>query len=265
VSAGLFAALLLPFKFIAIIPGFSSLRIGSSLPPLFGLMFGPAGAWGAAIGNLIADVFGGTFSTGSFFGFWGNFLFGYVFYKLWGNLGPLSSGEEPNMRSVRQLVEFWVIAFVASAVLGAFIAWGLEILGIFPFAVIAPTGPLNQFFIPAIITPPLLYLVYPRIKEMGLLYPQVMDPSDLPDVSRRRQTLSAVGILVFSIVWLVAGMAISVSQGGRIPYVHEQVAQAPTSQLSIVFGAVMFVLLLVPLVASGSRMRELLDLAVRES
>jgi energy-coupling factor transport system substrate-specific component len=260
VSAALFAALLLPFKFITVIPGFSSLRIGSSLPPLFALMFGPAGAWGAAIGNLIADIFGGTLSAGSFFGFWGNFLFGYVFYKLWGNLGALSSGVEPDMRenTGRQLLEFWVIAFASSAALGALIGWGLELLGILPFTVIAPTGPLNQFFIPAIITPPLLYLIYPRVKEMGLLFPMVMNPEDIGDVPRRRQVLSAYGILVTSIVWLVVGLAIGISQGGRVPILDANPAAGSGSQTVVIFGAVMLVALLIPVLTAGTRLPDLI-------
>ena len=81
-TAGIFAAILIPFKGIPLIPGLTELRPANVIPVVFGLLFGPAGAWGAAFGNLIGDFFG-TLGVGSFFGFWGNFLAAYLTYKLW--------------------------------------------------------------------------------------------------------------------------------------------------------------------------------------
>ena len=83
-TAALFAAILIPFKGIPLIPGHTELRPANVIPVVCGLLFGPAGAWGAAFGNLIGDFFG-TLGIGSFFGFWGNFLAAYLPYKLWQN------------------------------------------------------------------------------------------------------------------------------------------------------------------------------------
>ena len=90
--AGLYAALLIPFKGFVLIPGVTEFRPASALPVVMGLLFGPAGAWGSAIGNLIGDFFG-SLGVGSLFGFFGNFIFAYVPYKIWTNLGlvPISS------------------------------------------------------------------------------------------------------------------------------------------------------------------------------
>jgi energy-coupling factor transport system substrate-specific component len=260
VSAAVYAAVLIAFKFVQIVPGFASLRIGNMFPPMFALMFGPAGAWGAAIGNAIADVFGGTLTLGSFFGFFGNFFLGYTYYKLWGNLGPLSSGDEPFMSSLKQLGEFWVITLVAASVLAAFISWGLTVLGFFPFVVIAVTALLMHFIIPSILTPPVMYLVYPRVKEIGLLYPEVMDPDDLRSVAPGRQQTAAIGILAVALVWEFLGIGISVSQGGRIPYIQGSVAEIGTSQISIIFGAVMLVLLLGFFLMAGERLPSMIGL-----
>jgi energy-coupling factor transport system substrate-specific component len=49
--AGLYAALLIPFKALALIPDITEIRPASVLPVVFGLLFGPAGAWGVTIGN----------------------------------------------------------------------------------------------------------------------------------------------------------------------------------------------------------------------
>ena len=78
----LYACLLVPFKPFPIVPGYTEFRIADFIPPLAGVLFGPAGAWGAAFGNLGADFFG-TLTLNSAFGFVGNFLFAYVAYRIW--------------------------------------------------------------------------------------------------------------------------------------------------------------------------------------
>src|SRR5499426_4214323 len=81
-SASLYAAILIPFKVMPIIPGVTELRPANAVPVVCSFLFGPAGAWGAAIGNLIGDFFGGI-GPGDFFGFAGNFLYGFLPYAVW--------------------------------------------------------------------------------------------------------------------------------------------------------------------------------------
>jgi len=78
VITAIYLAGLIPSKGLVIVPGFTEVRPGSALPVAFSLMFGPAAAWGSAIGNLLGDVFGGTFTAGSAWGFVGNFFMGFV-------------------------------------------------------------------------------------------------------------------------------------------------------------------------------------------
>ena len=243
VVAALFAAVLIPFKAFVLIPGITEIRPANVLPIAFGLMFGPAGAWGSAIGNLIGDVFGGTFGPGSAFGFLGNFFFGLFAYKLWGNLGPLSSGEEPDFhdRIGRQLAEYVVVILAASAICGVVIAWGLEVLNLFPFPLIAPTITINNFAATLILGPPLLFLIYPRVKDLGLLYPDVLRPEDLPEVARSRQVTAALGLLALALLWLGIGLAISASVEG-------------ISLTQKALGAIAFLALLALVSISGSRL-----------
>lgn len=257
VVAALFAAVLIPFKALTIIPGITEIRPANVIPVVFGIMFGPAAAWGVAIGNLIGDIFGGTFGPGSAFGFAGNFFFAFVSYKLWGNLGPLSSGEEPTMDSVRQVVELWVIALVGAAACAAIIAWGLELLGLFPFSVLGTVITINNFLAAAVLGPPLLYLTYPRVKEMGLLYPDVMDRDDLASASSSRATLAALGILVVSVAWLAVGIALSVGIAGVELFAGtgDTFGQGG-STVQIALGAVAFLALLVLGATSNGRLPE---------
>ena len=88
-SASLYAALLIPFKVLPLIPGVTELRPANAVPVVCSFLFGPAAAWGAAIGNLIGDFFGGI-GPGDLFGFAGNFLYGLMPYKAW---RALSDGD----------------------------------------------------------------------------------------------------------------------------------------------------------------------------
>ena len=50
-SAALYAAILIPFKVIPLIPGVTELRPGNAIPVVCSFLFGPAAGWGSAIGN----------------------------------------------------------------------------------------------------------------------------------------------------------------------------------------------------------------------
>lgn len=93
--AAIYAAILIPFKAgIPIVPGFVELRPANAIPIVASLLFGPAAAWGAGIGNVIGDCFG-TLGPASVFGLLGNFIFGYLPYVLWGHLGWFLLGSRP--------------------------------------------------------------------------------------------------------------------------------------------------------------------------
>jgi energy-coupling factor transport system substrate-specific component len=203
-------------------------------------MFGPAAAWGAAIGNLIGDVFGGTFGPGSVGGFIGNFFFGYVGYKMWGNLGPLSSGEEPDFRTkpIRQIVEYAIIAVAASTACAAIIAWIVDALGLVPFSVLAPIITTNNTIAAVILGPPLLYLTYPRIKDMGLLYTDLLRDEDMTSSGPSRSQLAAFGLLVVPPVWIAIGISLF----------------GPASTPQIAVGAVLMVVFLAGAALGGERL-----------
>lgn len=168
--AAIYAAVLIPFKVgIPIIPGFVELRPANVIPIVGSLLFGPAAAWGAGIGNVIGDCFG-TLGPASLFGFLGNFLYGYVPYLLWGNLGWLSSGREPMVRSWWQGAEYVFVCVCASMVCAATISWGVELLGLLPFWLLFPAIFLNNLVMATLLGPPLLLFLYPRVKQWNLYY-----------------------------------------------------------------------------------------------
>ncbi|MFC4540537.1 QueT transporter family protein [Halosolutus amylolyticus] len=262
VVAAVYAALLIPFAGLVLVPGITAVRPGNVIPVIFGLMFGPAAAWGSAIGNLINDIFAGTFGPGSLFGFIGNFFFGMLGYKLWGNLGPLSSGVEPDFRenAGRQLVEFVAVAVAASAACAAIIAWGLEVLGLFPFSVLGTLIFLNNTLATVVLGPPLLYLTYPRIKRMGLLYTDLLHDEDLPDTGTGQAQTAALGLLTIAIAWVVVGIAISMGVQD-VPFAADQGATFGEggATVQIALGAIAFLIFLGLTSISGERLSELID------
>ncbi len=168
--AAIYAAVLIPFKVgIPIIPGFVELRPANVIPIVSSLLFGPAAAWGAGIGNIIGDCFG-TLGPASVFGFLGNFLYGYVPYLLWGNLGWFSSGRAPMVHSWRQGLEYVIICIAASMVCAATIGWGVELLGLLPFWLLTPAIFFNNLVMGLLLGPPLLLFLYPRVKQWNLFY-----------------------------------------------------------------------------------------------
>ncbi|KPJ53867.1 hypothetical protein AMJ39_03020 [candidate division TA06 bacterium DG_24] len=195
-SAALYAALLIPFKVVVpIIPGFTELRPGNAIPIICSLAFGPAAAWGSAFGNLIGDFFG-TLGPGSIPGFLGNFLYGYVPYKVWGRMGLLSSGKSPGVGSPRRLVEFLLAALLASMVCGVVIGWGLDTLRLVPFAALGNIIFLNNFIVSAILGPILMGLIYPRLERWGITWGKILGP--------RAATPSRFSWLGVSLLWLGA-------------------------------------------------------------
>ena len=146
---------------------------------------------------------GGTYGLGSYFGMLGNFLLGYIPYRIWRVL----TSKEPGAWSPGMLVRYLYVTLLASIACGVTVGWGVDTLGLVPFHVLTPLITLNNFATAAILGPLLLPVLYHRVKQWGLLYQDIMAPGDL---SRGR--LSHVGhvLLVIALFGsLYAGLSIS--------------------------------------------------------
>ncbi len=228
-TAAMFAAVLIPFKLLPIIPGITELRPANVFPIICSLMFGPAGAWGAAFGNLIGDLMGGTYGLGSYFGMLGNFLLGYIPYRLW----RILTSKEPGTWSPTMLVRYLYVTLLASIACGVTVGWGLDTLGLVPFHVLAPLISINNFITAGILGPLLLPVLYSRVKQWGLLYHDVMDPADL---SKGRLPHVAHVIMVVALFGsLYVGVSISLGLNDEavrsIPLVFGLEITAPESLL----------------------------------
>lgn len=218
-SAAIYAAFLIVFKGgLVLIPGITEVRPANVFPPVFGLLFGPAGAWGAAIGNLIGDIFGGTMGIGSIFGFFGNFLLGFVPYKMWGSVFGLVTKDDMSQttNSLKKLVAFEIVALASSAACAIVIAWYLDLTNIVPYAFLAITITVNNFAAAVVLGPILLSLFYPRVKRWNLIWTDIMDKEDVSKgfAVNLGSTLMTIGALG----GLIVGILVAVGAAGQQVY-----------------------------------------------
>jgi energy-coupling factor transport system substrate-specific component len=164
ITAAIYAGTLIPFKAIQIVPGLTELRPASVFPVLFGILFGPAAAWGSAIGNLIADFFG-MLTPASAFGFIGNFLYSYVSFLIWNAFVK----TEVKM-DLKQIMVFILAAVCASLVCALTVASGAALFKLAPFKVLLTIIFINNSIMSVVLGLILMKVLYKRIEKSGMLY-----------------------------------------------------------------------------------------------
>jgi energy-coupling factor transport system substrate-specific component len=237
-TAAIYAAFLIVFKGgLVLIPGITEVRPANVFPPVFSLLFGPAGAWGSAIGNFIGDLFGGTLGIGSIFGFFGNFALGFIPYKMWGSVFGLTAGDVSQTTnsgkkfSGKKLAAFEIVALTASAACAIIIAWYLDLAGLVPFAVLSITITLNNFLASFILGPILLVLLYPRVKRWGLIWTDIMKKEDVaPGMGKN---LGSILMIVGALGGLIVGVLVATGVVGQSATSYEGTTKAVAVWLSV--------------------------------
>lgn len=188
ICAALYAAILIPFKVLPIIPGVTELRPANAVPVVCSFLFGPAAAWGAAFGNLIADFFGGL-GPGDVFGFAGNLLYGMVPYAVWEAVasGPAIPRRWPGWLGMGAVI------VLASTLCATVVGWGLQVLGFHPFTVLGTVVLVNNLVASLTLAPLLLAVLHPRIARARLLYRDLLGPRVPAPVWRRALGLVLLG------------------------------------------------------------------------
>lgn len=171
ISAALYAAILIPFKIVPLIPGITEFRPANAVPVVCSFLFGPAAAWGAAFGNLIGDFFGGL-GPGDVFGFLANLLYGLVPYLVW----EAVTDAEPVPGTVGVSLGLLAVIALAATLCATVVGWGLQALRFQVFTVLGTAVLLNNLVVAAILAPFLLALLYPRVRAARLLYRDLLGP-----------------------------------------------------------------------------------------
>ena len=218
ICAAAYAAILLPFKGLVIIPGLTEVRPGGAIPVVLSFLFGPAAAWGAAFGNIIGDALGGMLTPVSIFGVIGNFFYGFLPYNLWRAFMGYKNPSRSGAKGWGLLV---LIYMTSCMTIGSIIGWGGDLLKFTPFAALGLIITVNNFIAAATIATILLALLYERVRGLGLLYFQVMgqDEEDFSDgraqetmegrPMKKRARLGAVLCIVGAAVAFFSGLFIS--------------------------------------------------------
>jgi energy-coupling factor transport system substrate-specific component len=212
-SAAIYAAVLIPFKGFPIVPGYIEIRPANAFPVVFGLLFGPAGAWGAAIGNLIGDFFG-TLTLGSVGGFVGNFFLALLPYKMWSAYFRRDEENiETNVDSAKKFGVYLAAVILASVVCALIISWWVDLLGLAPFAVFLALIVFNNAIMGGVLGPILLLALYPRVKRWGLLWTEIMEPEEVS--ASRLQKIGNILVWVGGIGGALVGLLLGL--GAQAP------------------------------------------------
>lgn len=196
----IFVGMAVPFKVMVLVEGLTEVRPVNAVPVVMGLLLGPAGAWGCAIGNLIADLFG-TFSKASFLGFWGNFIAAYLPYKLW---HTLRNGEKPNVKSGLNLFLYLGISALSSLVVAIFLTCGLDVWlkmwlpNLFP---IIFYNFYNNLGFPLALGLPILIVLTSDAHNVQPVLPPAKTPGQL---TRARLSLAVLVLTGLAIAWLLS-------------------------------------------------------------
>jgi energy-coupling factor transport system substrate-specific component len=203
ICAALYAAILIPFKVAPIIPGVTELRPANALPIVCSFLFGPAGAWGAAFGNLIGDFFGGL-GPGDLFGFAGNLLFGLTPYSVW---DAVTGAPPVPSRRLGWWALFASVVGLSGMLCATVVGWGLGLLGFHPFTVVGSSVLVNNVVAGIGLAPLLLGLLYGRIGSAHLLYRDLLGVR--PRRSLPRRALGLALLLAGTLGGFAAGQAIA--------------------------------------------------------
>lgn len=207
-TAVLYLASLYPLEGLTLFGGYTDFgRLGVAVPIAFSFLFGPAAAWGAAIGNILTDVAVQHVDISSVFGFFGNLLLGYIPYKLWRTV----TADEPDLRSIRKLALFAGVVVLACVICGLVIGWGLYWLGLTSFmptaAIIAGTNALWAVIAGSI----LLALTYKFFSKRKLLYSNILNIKQPKINWTKTRRLSTIVFLVAIACCFLVEVAFEVS------------------------------------------------------
>lgn len=161
----LFLACAAPFRMMmSLIPGLTEVRPANMIPVVFGILWGPAGAWGVAIANAISDI---VVSHSPIYvwlpGLVINFFFAYLPYKMWYSIDFKGNGiVKPRLRKVYDILKFILICFIDSFVTTVLLALLFEYLGFQPFSSSAVLLFFNNFDFAIVLGVPVILLFTSR-------------------------------------------------------------------------------------------------------
>jgi energy-coupling factor transport system substrate-specific component len=215
-TALLYVGSLYPFQALTAYSGYADFgRIGIGIPVGFSFLFGPAAAWGAAIGNVLRDIAQSKLDAASFFGFIGNFFIGYIPYKLW----QAFTSEKPDLKSAKKIVLFAGVVTCACVLFGLTIGWGLDWLNFTPFMPTAAIIALPNVLFAGVTGAIVLLLTYGFVSRRKLLYTDLLNIKISKPQWSRTRSLAMLIFVVSAVACFLIGMLLNVDTFVLLPFV----------------------------------------------
>lgn len=219
-SAVVFFAIALPFRSLFnLLPGVTEIRPANMVPIVFGIPFGPAAAWGIAIGNLISDLLSGSSGFICITGFVINFFYTYIPYKLW---YTLRIGKEPihpvRMNTVQEIVKYIVVVLIDSLITTVSLSLVFETAGFQSFSSSFPLLFFNNFDFAIILGIPALS--FWNRTRLGTVVPEYRENAKLRRYARWLDLpliiIAVMGAFYFFYSHLQGGTAMNRSLAGGL-------------------------------------------------
>jgi energy-coupling factor transport system substrate-specific component len=187
---------LVPGRFV-VVPGYVSVAPADGVALPAALLFGPPGAWGAALGTLLSGPFGPL----SAFEALAELLFGVVGYELWQRAIPGAPLAKSVPTTPRQVGSLLLIGLLGTLGATAVVGWGGAALGQFPFF-IATVPELPGVVLATLIVGGPALVVVPRL--VARLEVPVTVATAGPERAR-----STVRLALVSVGWYIIGTGLS--------------------------------------------------------
>ena len=182
IAGVLFLACAASFRMmLSLVPGMTEVRPANMIPVVFGILWGPAAAWGISIANAISDILVSHSPVQVWLpGFFINFFYAYLPYKMWYSIDYKRNGiVKPRLGKVYDILKFIWICFVDSLVTTVLLALLFEYLGFQSYSSSAVLLFFNNFDFAVVLGIPVI-LVFTSRREAKFWIPpmRVMEEQD---------------------------------------------------------------------------------------
>ena len=114
ISVVMFLIMTMPFRVWMEVADITDMRPSAALTPVLGMVFGFPGAFGCAVGSLVADVLSGYEIVYTILSAGFQLLYGLVSYQLWKKINKEHDGSEYCLDSISRLLKFCFVMFVVA-------------------------------------------------------------------------------------------------------------------------------------------------------
>jgi Serine phosphatase RsbU, regulator of sigma subunit len=133
ITSILFFLVTMPFRKLFGMAGLTEVRPASAFPTAFGILFGAAGAFGCAAGNLAADLLSGYPIQVCLYGFIAQFLYGWIPHRMWHWGRKKKEKNGIRFHSAKDVRRYMGIVFLDSLLMAVMLGGMLHFLGLGTF------------------------------------------------------------------------------------------------------------------------------------